>query len=550
MPDISILSELCKVLRISIEDLFSCNVSKKNSNDIKPFDAEEFSKSLKLLRSQHKLTQQQFAKKINVSFPTVIAWEKAKSTPSLKDFISICKLYSLKASELYYGQIKIDYESKKKKRNTFIVSISGSLLAATLIAIIVPLAIKANVRANDSSTSKEESTTSMSTISSEPISSSSSVEPPAPIVRTITLLSDDKITELYRLTYNDNDHVTSINYVPLKESEGKIYEFKGWDINDDQIPDPIDLYMTQDYALVAVFEEKDEPSGDGLIYTTEAVSANEVYLVSCDNLDDRTEVILPNYANGKKVIGVKTSLFDKSETLKKIIIPEGIRTFESKCFYNLANLEEIYFPSETGSIGSRAFMNDTSLIKVTLPLKLSSLGGYAFSGCASLKEIDVSCLTMLNAQLFNGCKSLETITGLEHVKDISSNFAYGTAIKSLTFTADNMNIFEGAFDGMKELRSLDIQGEIYCLNNNEFKGCDNFEYAILPKDITYWYASKNAIGGECKTIYYRGTEGNFSSINFSGEYKFGLIENKNVYFYSETPATQCWHYVDQIPTKY
>ncbi len=138
LPDISILAELCKVLDISIDDLFLCKVSKKDNNEIKPFDIDSFSKGLKLLRNERKLTQQQFAEKINVSYPTVMAWEKGRSTPSLKDFISISTAYSLKASELYYGQIQVDLEGKKKKRN-FVLTLAGSSVAVCALVIAIPV---------------------------------------------------------------------------------------------------------------------------------------------------------------------------------------------------------------------------------------------------------------------------------------------------------------------------------------------------------------------------------------------------------------------------
>lgn len=585
LPDISILSELCKVLDISLEDLFSCRVSKKNEEEIKPFDIDSFSKGLRLFRNDHKLTQQKFARKVRVSYPTVIAWEKGKSTPSLKDFISICKLYSLKPSKLYYGEIEIDYEYKKKKRTIFATA-SGSGAVVCLIAIVIPVAVKFNsMNLDDIITLPSSSATSIPTTepgtsiptsiptsepttlstsestsqsTSEYFSESTSVPTSEPTSfstsePTSSSMSEPTSTPTSEPTSSSTSESTS---TPTSEPTSQIPSSSS--SSSPTSESSSSMPTSQSSSDIPTTTSTSTSSGgstsliptEGVTYTTEAAGIDEVNLVSCENLEGKEEVTLPNYIDGKKVVGVNTSLFNKSETIKKIVIPEGIVKFEIRCFYSLPNLEEIIFPNEVQYIRDYAFKGNTSLTKVTLPKKISSLGSEAFSGCTSLKEIDVSGVTMLNPKLFYGCTNLETITGLEKVKDLGSNFANGTAIKSLTFTSRNMSISSGAFDGMKELNKLDIQGAIYCLNENEFKNCNKLEYIIFPKDIDIWYASNKIINGDFKTTYYRGSKEDFASISFEGEYIYGLVENKNVYFYNETPSEQSWHYVDQIPTKY
>lgn len=197
MPDLSILTPLCAALQISIDDLFNCESSSTNNKEIKQFNINAFSSSLKTLRNKHKYTQKDFADKIGVSYPTVIAWEKGKSTPSLRDFITICKLYGLNYSKLYFGEFE-PLPPKKKKKGPIILTSSLLAIAATLTAVPIILLLNINNK----------------NVNSKPQQPLPYIPP---IQRTITFLSDDRETVLHQLTFDDNEYITSIGYIPLKK---------------------------------------------------------------------------------------------------------------------------------------------------------------------------------------------------------------------------------------------------------------------------------------------------------------------------------------------
>ena len=699
LPDLSSVSELCKALEISLDDFFNCQVSEKTKEEIKPFNIDDFSKCLKKLRVENNLTQQDFAKKIGVSFPTVIAWEKGKSTPSIKDFLVICETYELDPSSFYYGKIQKNNNPIKKphKKKKFIIPLL--LAIAISVGIIVPVSLSLNksntgssgsesildsslvinssslssegvsssiddsssevisssieressssielessssevisssnqpeesssyfdtssskesesksssssetpssseqlcsssevvsssIESESSSSSETSSSSEQLSSSSEPISSSiepesssssseasssseqlssssepisSSLEPESssseysysssylPEKRKITFLSDDKSTVLHTLYFDDGERVYEINYIPIKESSDKIYIFKGWDLDDDSLPDKINIIMDHDYILVAVFEEVDKVTSE-LEYTVEKVDVNKVKIVSCVDTKGKSEITLPNYIDKDRVVEIGESIFHKDSSITKIIIPEGIEVFDSNCFNSLSALKEVVFPPSIDNVGRNAFNKDAALEKVVMPVEYCVFGANCFYNCSSLTSIDVSCLTMLNSNMFQNCTNLEEITGLENIKTIAPGVTSNTKIRSLIFPKDDMTVFDNAFTNMGELEHLEFLGSIYSLGNNEFVGCDKLETIIYPKNINYWYASKKSISEECKTIYYKGNLEDFSLLHFEGEYKYGLYDNVNVYCYSEVEAPHCWRYVNNIPTKY
>ncbi len=52
------------------------------------------------IRKDHRDTQAMLAEKLDVSLPTIRAWEQEKSSPSHEMLISICKLYRVSADYL------------------------------------------------------------------------------------------------------------------------------------------------------------------------------------------------------------------------------------------------------------------------------------------------------------------------------------------------------------------------------------------------------------------------------------------------------------------
>lgn len=59
---------------------------------------------LKFFREQANLTQDQLAKLLNVSQPTIQRWENGTREPSLQDLKNLCKILGVK----YYDLVEID----------------------------------------------------------------------------------------------------------------------------------------------------------------------------------------------------------------------------------------------------------------------------------------------------------------------------------------------------------------------------------------------------------------------------------------------------------
>ena len=100
-----------------------------------------------------------------------------------------------------------------------------------------------------------------------------------------------------------------------------------------------------------------------------------------------SEVVIPSTIDGKKVTGIKASLFTR-KNLKSITIPHGVTSIGVQAFEDCQNLESITIPNTVTTIENNAFYKCKSLKSITIPNSVTSIGNLAFAS-TSLKSIKV-----------------------------------------------------------------------------------------------------------------------------------------------------------------
>ncbi len=117
------------------------------------------------------------------------------------------------------------------------------------------------------------------------------------------------------------------------------------------------------------------------------------------------------------------------DTIKKIILPEGVEEIQAYAFAKLTALEEVVLPST-----------------------LKKIGGGAFYGCEKLKKINLEHVQFINKEAFYGC-ALENVNLASVVAVGNYTFAHNKLV-SLTLPDTAQSLGEGAFRYNGELASL------------------------------------------------------------------------------------------------
>ena len=169
---------------------------------------------------------------------------------------------------------------------------------------------------------------------------------------------------------------------------------------------------------------------------------------------------------------------DNTESIKTIIIENGVTTIGGRAFLGCENLTSVTIPESVTSIGSAAFCNCTSLKEITIPASVTTLYYGVFSGCSNLETInfeDNSKLTSIENDAFEYCISLESITLPEGLAFIGScAFANCTKLSDITIPDSVINI--GSYAFIECVRLIEKENGISYVDK-WVMGCD---YGVSP----------------------------------------------------------------------
>lgn len=108
----------------------------------------DFAEEIKAIRSENNLTQEEMAKKLNVTRQSVSNWENNRNLPDIEMLISISKEFKLSLDQLILGEnenmnnmteklIKDTSEAKMLKNNTISICVGAVLLVIGILLLIL-----------------------------------------------------------------------------------------------------------------------------------------------------------------------------------------------------------------------------------------------------------------------------------------------------------------------------------------------------------------------------------------------------------------------------
>ena len=177
---------------------------------------------------------------------------------------------------------------------------------------------------------------------------------------------------------------------------------------------------------------------------------------------------------------------DYQDSIKTVVIEDGVTSVGESVFSSYANLESVQLPSTLKQIGGSAFSRCSSLKEINVPEGVVHIGYSAFDGCSSLKEISIpEGVTHIGYSAFDGCSSLATVHLPSSLRTIESGtFAECSSLTSLEIPQNVIGIGNSAFF-LSGLTSVTIPESVISIDSGAFYGCKNLTdiyYAATEED--------------------------------------------------------------------
>ena len=212
-----------------------------------------------------------------------------------------------------------------------------------------------------------------------------------------------------------------------------------------------------------------------------------------------------------------------NDTIKKVIIPEGVEVIEAYAFANLSVLEEVVLPSTLVRIGVGAFLNCTKLKKVNFE-HVKFINERAFFGC-SIEQVNFSSIVAIGSYAFYRNKIGQLVLPTTAQSLDSGAFYQNTSLNSVTFNASQIKLGSSVFFGCTTLKRINVNATV--IPAFAFYGCTQLEDVTLGKDVSV--IGEEAFGAtNVASFKINLNNKNIETRDFSGKYvqDGNLIYNK------------------------
>lgn len=265
------------------------------------------------------------------------------------------------------------------------------------------------------------------------------------------------------------DVVTSIiESEPYTTRDG--YTFLGWYLEEsfiNKVTFPFEV--TKDQTLYAKWEEN-IPASISFNVNEEGV------LTSVEGISEiNNEVVIPSRVNDIDVIEIGDKVFADNLFIKKIVIPESVKSLGNKMCYGAKNLEEVVLPNNITVIPDYAFEKCSSLTNINIPTSLVQIRANAFSQTALKEFIAPESLKEIWLYAFKDAKELRNVE-LKNVTEIGDMvFENCEKLESIVIPETLEEIGASVFGGCSSLQDIDLPNKPLALDHNTFYGSSYYE---------------------------------------------------------------------------
>ena len=217
----------------------------------------------------------------------------------------------------------------------------------------------------------------------------------------------------------------------------------------------------------------------------------EVENLKCTNATELSgNVTIPSIIDGKNVVSIGNSGFEKANKITEITIPNLVTRIDACAFEKCTGLTKINFGTGVQSLGVSAFRGCTGLKTLELPksLKHGSVFGEPFAECTNITSVTFEEGTTIIAEAI--CSGLTGITEITIPNSVTQidlcAFENCTGLTKVNFGTGIKEIAVSAFRGCTGLKTLELPKSLKhsSIFGPPFKGCTNITSVIFEDGMS------------------------------------------------------------------
>lgn len=231
--------------------------------------------------------------------------------------------------------------------------------------------------------------------------------------------------------------------------------------------------------------------------TTSVISINTSAFLGCTSLK---KIVIPNsirsvgnnaFAGCSELTDV--TIADSSEPLYTSGAPFGQSSTASTVFGYTCFLEKLYlgrnvihYENATYGFGS-PFQNIKSLTTVVIGDAVTEIPSSAFAGCSGITDVTIhNGVNKIGESTFNNCTSLTELVIPNSVTEIgASAFRNCSSLAKIDISNSVTSIEEYTFTFCASLAELTLPHSITTIGTSAFYGCSSLTELVIPNSVTY-----------------------------------------------------------------
>lgn len=256
-----------------------------------------------------------------------------------------------------------------------------------------------------------------------------------------------------------------------EESESIIYTVPSDKTPDDELPEVTKPEDNDDYYIEHI--EKEECEGDVFTDSVSGVS----YLIS----------------EGKAIVNYNLSYTSEKEGLLKsdIVIPASVKYrgyyFEvelaDNAFFDNDTIRNVIIEEGVKSIGQSAFENCDNLKSVTIPGSVEQIKDYTFRYSSIESVVIGDGVKSIGNYAFEQCRNLTDATFSDTLQEIGEKAFQESAIVNIELKSA-LRIGKEAFSGCQNLISIELPDNLLELGDYVFRDCVKLRFLTIPASVT------------------------------------------------------------------